>query len=338
VALSTAMRVLFLGMSAPFSRTVLDRLLSAGVNVAAALLAGTHFRPLAQVQGLRSAHIAPGDAQAELPILNPHVPHGGGDKVLDANLTDSDAFTKPTSTVSPVVATRLSTSEPIEIYECGDIDHPDVTGFMGAMSFDIACVACWHRKIPAEVLGIPSFGFLNVHPSLLPAYRGPQPLFWQFRAGETRTGVTVHWMDAGLDTGDIAARKTVRFADGIRMSEAEAKCASAGGRLLAEVLDALEQGQLERRPQKGGSFFPTPSLDDFAVDGGWPVRRAFNFVRAAAVYGVPFHIEVGGKRLWFGDAVAWYPTGESAPGKDGCVGVHFRDGVLWARECPGPIM
>ncbi|MCY3905519.1 MAG: formyltransferase family protein [Caldilineaceae bacterium] len=325
-------------MSAPFSQIVLDRLLSSGVNVAAILLAGTRFRSLNQVQGLWSAHAAQGDAQAELPIVNPNIRHGAVDRVFDGYLTDNIASTKPTPAVSPEVATSLATQEQVEIYECGDVDHPDVIGFMDALSFDIACVACWHRKIPAGVLGIPSFGFLNVHPSLLPAYRGPQPLFWQFRAGETRTGVTVHWMDAGLDTGDIAARKTVRFADGIRMSEAESKCASAGGRLLAEALEALEQGQLERRSQKGGSFFPTPSLDDFAVDADWPVRRAFNFVRAAAEYGVPFHIEVGGKRLWFGDAVAWYHTGESAPEIDGCVGVHFRDGVLWARECPGPIM
>lgn len=332
------MRVLFLGMSAPFSQIVLDRLLSAGVNVAAILLAGTRFRSLTQGQGLWSAHTAPGDEKTELPIVNPRVPQFVGNQVLGGHIAGNVASTKPTSAVSPAAASRLSTSEPIEIYECGDINHSDVTGFMDALSFDIACVACWHRKIPAEVLGIPSFGFLNVHPSLLPAYRGPQPLFWQFRAGETRTGVTVHWMDAGLDTGDIAARKTVRFADGVRISEAEAMCASAGGRLLAETLHALEQGQLERRPQKGGSFFPTPSLDDFAVDAGWPVRRAFNFVRAAAGYGVPFHIEVGGKRLWFGDAVAWYDTGDSAPENEGCIGVHFRDGVLWARECPGPIL
>lgn len=332
------MRVLFLGMSAPFSQIVLDRLLSSGVNVAAILLAGTRFRSLNQVQGLWSAHAAQGDAQAELPIVNPNIRHGAGDQVFGGYLIDNIASTKPTPAVIPVVATSLATEEKVEIYECGNIDHPDVVEFMDALSFDIACVACWHRKIPAGVLGIPSFGFLNVHPSLLPAYRGPQPLFWQFRAGETRTGVTVHWMDAGLDTGDIATQKAVRFADGIRLSEAEALCASAGGRLLAEALRALEQGQLERRPQKRGSFFPTPSLDDFAVDAGWPVRRAFNFVRAAAGYGVPFHIEAGGKRLWFADAVAWYHTGESATEIDGCIGVQFRDGVMWARECPGPPM
>ena len=331
------MRVLFLGMSAPFSQIVLDRLLSSGVNVAAILLAGTRFRSLHQVQGLWSAHATQGDAQAELPIVNPNIPHGAGDQVLGGYLTDNVASTKPTPAVSPLVATTLETPEQIEIYECGDIDHPDVIGFMDALSFDIACVACWHRKIPAGVLGIPSFGFLNVHPSLLPAYRGPQPLFWQFRAGESRTGVTVHWMDAGLDTGDIATQKVVRFADGIRLSEAEALCASAGGRLLAEALRGLEQGQLERRPQKRGSFFPTPSLDDFVgrcglacaaglqlCTGGGRIRCALShrgWRRAAMVQGcsrlVPHRgISYRNRRLYRRPVQGWRYVGPRVPRPD----------------------
>lgn len=329
------MRVLFLGMSAPFSRIVLDRLLSAGVDIAAVLFAGSRFRPWSQATGLASAHAESGDAPVELPIVNPYVPPGVRDQIYGGNVSDGAGSTKAMPTGRSASALPLANLPQIEVFECGDIGHPEAVEFMADLAFDIACVACWHRAIPSRVLEIPRHGFLNVHPSLLPAYRGPQPLFWQFRAGETCTGVTVHWMDSGLDTGDIAAQELVHFADGIRLSEAEALCASSGGRLLAETLGALGRGHLERRPQQSGSYFPNPSPDDFVVDIEWPVRRAFNFVRAAAEFGYPFRIEVDGERQWFEDAIAWHDNEASVPKMDGCVGVHFRDGVLWAQECPG---
>ncbi|MEZ4833421.1 MAG: formyltransferase family protein [Caldilineaceae bacterium] len=58
-------------------------------------------------------------------------------------------------------------------------------------------------------------GFLNLHPSLLPHYRGPDPIFWQLRDGVEPMGVTVHWMDVGVDTGDIAAQAPVALEDGL---------------------------------------------------------------------------------------------------------------------------
>ncbi len=294
--LSTVMRVLFLGMSAPFSRIVLERLLSSGVDIAAVLLAGARFRPLSQGFRHGSAHLESRDTPTELPILNPYVPLGANDRSSGGAFADGVAATKPIGLGSPVGTVPLASLAEIELFECDEVGTPEVMEFMAGLDFDIACVACWHRPIPSRVLALPRHGFLNVHPSLLPAYRGPEPLFWQFRAGETRTGATVHWMDSGLDTGDIAAQETVRFADGIRASEAEAMCASVGGWLLAKAVNALEKGRLERRPQLSGSYFPAPSLDDFAVDSDWPVRRAFNFVRAAAEYGFPFHVVVDGKK------------------------------------------
>ena len=332
------MRVLFLGMSAPFSRIVLGRLLSSRVDIAAVLLAGARFRPLSQEFRYGSTQLESRDASTELPVLNPDVPLGAHDKTVGGAVSDGVASTKPTATGSPVGKVPLADLAEIEFFECNDVGDPEVVQFMADLDFDIACVACWHRPIPYHVLKRPRHGFLNVHPSLLPAYRGPEPLFWQFRAGETRTGVTVHWMDSGLDTGDIAAQKSVRFADGIRVSEAETMCASAGGLLLAEALNALEQEQLERRSQQSGSYFPAPSLDDFAVDADWPARRAFNFVRAAAEYGFPFHIEVDGEKRWFRDAVDWHETKASAPARKlaGCAALHFQDGVLWVQECHGP--
>ena len=206
------------------------------------------------------------------------------------------------------------------------------------MSLDVVCVACWNRIIPSRVLGIPRLGFLNVHPSLLPSYRGPYPLFWQFRAGEVSTGVTVHWMDAGLDTGDIGGQRKLHFADGIGGAEAEALCASSGGDLLAELLAKLKRGQATRRPQPaGGSYFPAPSAEDFALDARWHPRQAFNFMRGTAEWGVPFRLETNGSVQWLSDALEWREEEPLERPAKGRVWAHFRGGALLATECTNAV-
>ena len=77
------------------------------------------------------------------------------------------------------------------------------------LDFDAITVACFSRKLPASVLRLPRLGCLNVHPSLLPAHRGPDPLFWIYHDGDETGGVTIHLMDEGFDTGPIVLRETV---------------------------------------------------------------------------------------------------------------------------------
>ena len=335
--MSTEMRALFLGMSSPFSHIVLEKLLSADLRVVAVLLSGQRFRPLAMGITPDSENVAPTLAEFELPLLNPKLPLGTPENIYGGDTEDNTNAPQPGHEHSQADPLRLAWQAGIPVYECGDVGHPEVVDRLAEMALDVACVACWHRVIPQSALDIPQHGFLNVHPSLLPAYRGPQPLFWQFRAGETCTGVTVHWMDTGMDTGDIAAQRKIRFADGIRAAEAEARCASAGGDLLAETLIALAHGKTERKPQHGGSYFPAPTPDDFALDTNWPVRRAFNFVCASAAHGIPFRVNVDGAELWLRDALAWQVGEPSASPFDGGVCVRFGDGTLWAEACPVPL-
>ena len=331
------MRALFLGMSGPFSHIVLQKLLAAEVTVVAVLLAGQHFRPLATGTAPDLDVDSPTLAEFELPLLNPQIPSGAPASIAGGGSDDSANALSSVFAYRPADPLRLALQAGIPAFECGDAGRPDVIDLLANMELDVACVACWPRIIPPRALGIPRQGFLNVHPSLLPAYRGPQPLFWQFRAGENCTGVTVHWMDAGMDTGDIAAQRTVSFADGIRVSEAEALCASAGGDLLAETLDALARGKAKRKPQLEGSYFPAPASDDSSLDTNWPVRRAYNFMRATAAYGVPFRVDVGGRVYWLRDALAWQEGEPSESGPGGSVCIRFRDGALWAEACPGPL-
>ncbi len=358
------MPMLFLGMSGAFSYIVLERLLAADMAVAAVLIAGERFRLLPpaspsiepfdqdvrvdrQMQDISCLDSCQSnDLDLELRLLNPYIAvaptgpvHCGASEQQNHGLR-AERATGFAHRAKPELrqggALQLAWQAGIPAYECGGLSQPQVSTWLANMSLDVACVACWNRIIPATVLGIPRHGFLNAHPSLLPAYRGPQPLFWQFRAGETDTGVTVHWMDAGMDTGDIAGQRTLTLADGIRAADAEALCASVAGDLLADVLAALAQGKAVRQPQPaGGSYFPVPTVDDFALDTAWPVQRAFNFMRGTAEWGLPYRLEVDGAVRWLLEALSWQESMPAESAVDGNVCVRFSDGALWARESPG---
>ena len=319
--MSKEMRVLFMGMSGQFSAIVLERLLAGDVEVAAVLLSGP------KGGSLRSL-LQPGESAGtlcggglELPVLNLLVDSGqhGGEL--------------------PLSLLGLALKEGLPVYECGNIGQSGVSEWLVELSFDVVCVACWNRLIPVTILDIPRHGFLNVHPSLLPSYRGPHPLFWQYRAGEKATGVTVHWMDAGLDTGDIAGQREIRFEDGLRGSEAEALCALAGGGLLADVVSDLARGKAMRRRQPaGGSYFSVPSEDDFALDADWHPRRAFNFMRANAEWGVPFRLETVGGEQWLRDALEWRKGVSPRPQSVGKVWLSFGGGCVLAEKYMGADM
>jgi methionyl-tRNA formyltransferase len=154
-----------------------------------------------------------------------------------------------------IIHTGWSTQIPV--YEINTLDSSTMASLLQSFDLDLVCVACFPWKIPQRLLDIPTYGFLNVHPSLLPAYRGPAPLQWIFQDGtqESAGGVTVHWIDSGWDTGDIAAQEPVYLPADINVNEAEDLCAKTGGRLLVGVLNTLATGKIPRTLQPPGGFY-----------------------------------------------------------------------------------
>jgi len=211
--------------------------------------------------------------------------------------------------------------------------HAEITvTTLQAMSPDLICVSCFPRKLPPAILQLPRFGCLNVHPSLLPYFRGPAPLFWTFQRGVRQTGVTIHWMDEAFDTGDIALQQSLTLPDGISYDEAEQLLAKMGGDLLVEAVRRAADGTLPRQPQpEGFAADPWPREADFALHTHWPVRRVFNFIRGTAVWERPYFVTIDGQSIRLRHAVA-YHLGQklSQPlmphGRN--LAIQFSDGVL----------
>lgn len=153
-----------------------------------------------------------------------------------------------------------------------------------ARSLDLIVTACFPWRLPRTMLAMPRFGCLNVHPSLLPQGRGPEPVFWAFRWGLDETGVTVHHMDGGLDTGPIHAQVKVPIGDDATMQSLEAELAVIGGTLARQTVENIVRGSATPAPQPR-SVFPIariPGPDDVSVFTDQPAVAAARFIRAVS--------------------------------------------------------
>lgn len=130
--------------------------------------------------------------------------------------------------------------------------HPEGAGGLAeaVAGCEVALVAAYGRLIPAEVLAEPSHGFLNVHFSLLPRWRGASPVVRAILAGDDETGVTLITMDEGLDTGPIVASRAIGIRDGDTGGTLTARLAGVGAGLVVDHLDDYAAGRLSAMPQE----------------------------------------------------------------------------------------
>ena len=199
---------------------------------------------------------------------------------------------------------------------------------------DAVAVACFPWKLPAGLLALPPLGCLNVHPSLLPLGRGPEPVFWTLRRGERETGASVIRMDAGWDTGPLLAQERLPVPLGVRAPALEAELMARGGRLLADLLPRLAAGAVVPLPQDDAAVTaaPFPAAADWLLPTSLPARWAYGFARGVAPLAGPLAAQAAGRLVRVADALAW---GEATPGEamvehaGGEATVRFRPG--WVR-------
>ena len=196
----------------------------------------------------------------------------------------------------------------------------------------VVAAACYPWRLPPAVLDIPPLGVLNVHPSRLPAGRGPEPIFWTLRRGERVSGATVHRMDAGLDTGPIVAQTTMDVPAGMRAPELEWALMSEGGRLLADALPKLAAGRLRSwpQPEQGVSPAPRPAAADWTMMTSLPAAWAWRFARGVAPLGGPLTVITSDEAIRVHDALDW-SADEWLPER----AITEDNGMLRVRFAPG---
>lgn len=234
---------------------------------------------------------------------------------------------------------QIAAAHDIPVFEVGSLRDRRSLELLKSFDPDLICVACFSRLLPTEWLETPPLGGLNLHPSLLPAYRGPSPLFWQFREGEENTGITLHFMDEGVDTGDIAAQRRVPFPTGITTAEADRLTAEAGAQLILETLTKPAHIPRTPQPEEGASYHPKPTRADKIIPTSWSAVRAFNFMRGAQGWG-PLEIraersareKAGNFKVWEALSLeAGAVLGEAYQWEDGNLRVQFKGGAVWVQ-------
>ena len=116
---------------------------------------------------------------------------------------------------------------------------------------DIVIVAAYGLLIPKEFLELPKHGFINIHPSDLPRWRGAAPIHRTIMAGDEKTAICIMKMDEGLDTGDIILRKEILLDNEITSKELHDKCSELGGEMILDALNLFEKGQVSFVKQSG---------------------------------------------------------------------------------------
>ena len=143
----------------------------------------------------------------------------------------------------------------LPVFQPAMIKTPEGIQLLRDLAPDSIIVVAYGQILSKEILQLPSKGCINVHASLLPAYRGAAPLHWAVMKGETHTGVTTMLMDEGLDTGDMLLKREVPISTEATTGEIHDVLAAHGGELLIDTLCALEKGTLISIPQTGESNY-----------------------------------------------------------------------------------
>lgn len=167
------------------------------------------------------------------------------------------------------------------------LKDPEVYGWVKDLAPDLLVLVFVTSFVPREVITLASLGGINYHPSLLPKYRGGNAIAWAIICGEKETGVTIHYIDEGVDTGDIILQESVPIdPDDTTVSLYFNKLYPLGVRLSAEAVRLIREGRAPRIPQDGrlASYQPVLQEKDTVIDWRQAAGTIYNLVRGSAPF------------------------------------------------------
>lgn len=154
----------------------------------------------------------------------------------------------------------------VPVHCTADVNGAESVAWLRDRTPDLLLSACFTQILKRPVIDVPRTGVLNIHPGFLPAWRGAMTYFWPLRRRATHGGVSVHWIDEGIDTGALLARRKFRLRPGTTQQRVLVRAAVTGARLLKRVVGQLARG---RRPavlavdESQARYHPMPGAADF---------------------------------------------------------------------------
>ena len=222
---------------------------------------------------------------------------------------------------SPVKGAALEAGIPV--YQPEKIKADEAYEHFRGLQPDAVVIIAYGQIIPPRLIVVPRLGWINLHASLLPKYRGAAPINWAILNGEEVTGVTTMQIDAGLDTGPTLLQEVVEIGKQETAPELAARLAVAGAPLMAKTLREFANGQIAPVPQdhRKATFAPPLKKEDGRIDWSLPPVGTYNRIRGLEPWPGAFTMFRGKRcRIWARPAspdelrAADGGAGASAPG------------------------
>jgi methionyl-tRNA formyltransferase len=181
--------------------------------------------------------------------------------------------------IAPVKSAAFAAGIPV--YQPQKIRAEESYEYFRNAAPDVVVIIAYGQIIPARLIAIPRLGWINLHGSLLPKYRGAAPIHWAIASGETRTGLTTMRIDAGLDTGPTLLKHETEIAPDETAPQVYARLAEAGAPLMVETLRGLERGTITPTPQDNSQATLAPPLkkEDGRIDWSLAAQQIYNRIR-----------------------------------------------------------
>ena len=211
----------------------------------------------------------------------------------------------------------------LDVQQPAKVRAPEVEEHLRGLAPDAIVIIAYGQIIPARLLPIPRLGWINLHASLLPKYRGAAPIQWAIASGETVTGNTTMRIDAGMDTGEMLLQEELRIGAAETAPELAGRLAEMGAALMAKTLRGLAAGELVGKAQDhvGASMAPMLKREDGRIEWGRTATEIFNRMRGFAPWPGAY-TEFRGQMCH----LRGKPCGEGALGEPGKILVE-KDGV-----------
>ncbi|ETR72244.1 MAG: methionyl-tRNA formyltransferase [Candidatus Magnetoglobus multicellularis str. Araruama] len=169
----------------------------------------------------------------------------------------------------------------LDIIQPQSINSKEYISILKSLDPDYLVVVAFGQLLKKAVLDIPSKSVLNVHPSLLPQYRGPAPIQWSIIHGCSKTGISIMQLDEGLDTGDILQIETVSIDPKETAGMLHDRLAKSGASLLVDTIDKLSEQRIQSRPQDHSfaTYARLLTKKDGLIQWQQPTQSIINFIR-----------------------------------------------------------
>jgi len=187
----------------------------------------------------------------------------------------------------------------LDVYQPKTLRGEEFEALLGKLSPELIAVTAYGKILPENVINFPKYGCINVHGSLLPEYRGAAPMQRAIIDGKSETGVTIMYMEKGLDTGDMLLVEKCNIKDSDNFEDIHDRLSEIGAKALVKVVDSLKRGTAVRVPQDSSRATYAAKIEksDCAVDFSRSAREVHNLIRGLSPIPLSFTRTPDGRLL-----------------------------------------